>query len=88
MVTLATQMRRYVENVELHLAIKHSKANFNLQRLRFTNAMWDECTRLNTVSPAGQLEAAEDDTLPAVPELKMPPRHVKKYNLFSSKPCE
>ncbi|KIW53737.1 hypothetical protein PV05_09283 [Exophiala xenobiotica] len=52
-------------------------------RLRFTNAMWDECTRLNTVSPAGQLEAAEDDILPAVPELNMPPRRVKKGDLVS-----
>jgi cytochrome P450 len=52
-------------------------------RLRFTNAMWDECTRLNTVSPAGQLEAAEDDILPAVPELNMPPRHVKKGDVVS-----
>ena len=40
--------------------------------------MWDETARLNTVSPAGQMEAAEDDTLPAVSELNMPPRHVKK----------
>lgn len=45
--------------------------------------MWDECTRLNTVSPAGQLEAAEDDVLPEVPELNMPPRRVKKW-VFSS----
>ena len=52
-------------------------------RLRFTNAMWDECTRLNTVSPAGQLEAAEDDTLPAIPELGMPPRRVKKGDVVS-----
>ncbi|OAP59732.1 hypothetical protein AYL99_07030 [Fonsecaea erecta] len=52
-------------------------------RLRFTNAMWDECTRLNTVSPAGQLEAAEDDILPAVPELKMPPRRIKKGDVVS-----
>lgn len=41
--------------------------------------MWDESARLNTVSPAGQMEAAEDDLLPAVPELDMPPRHIKKY---------
>ncbi|KAH8425110.1 uncharacterized protein LDX57_002859 [Aspergillus melleus] len=47
-------------------------------KLRFTNAMWDENARLNTVSPAGQMEAAQDDTLPAVPELNMPPRHIKK----------
>lgn len=46
--------------------------------MRFANAMWDENARLNTVSPAGQMEAAEDDILPAVPELDMPPRHVKK----------
>ncbi|KAJ9610624.1 hypothetical protein H2200_005401 [Cladophialophora chaetospira] len=52
-------------------------------RLRFTNAMWDECTRLNTVSPAGQLEAAEDDILPAVPELNMPPRRIKKGDVVS-----
>lgn len=48
------------------------------QKLRFMNAMWDETSRLDTVSPAGQLEAAEDDVLPAVPELNMPPRRVKK----------
>lgn len=47
--------------------------------MRFANAMWDETSRLNTVSPAGQMEAAEDDLLPAVPELNMPARHVKKY---------
>lgn len=46
--------------------------------MRFTNALWDENARLNTVSPAGQMEAAEDDTLPAVPELNMPPRYIKK----------
>jgi hypothetical protein len=46
--------------------------------MRFTNAMWDETARLDTVSPAGQMEAAQDDVLPAVPELNMPPRHVKK----------
>lgn len=40
--------------------------------------MWDECTRLNPVSPAGQLEAAADDVLPAVPELGIPERRVKK----------
>ena len=40
--------------------------------------MWDETSRLNTVSPAGQLEAAEDDILPAISEIGMPPRHVKK----------
>jgi hypothetical protein len=47
--------------------------------MRFANAIWDETSRLDTVSPAGQMEAAEDDILPAVPELNMPPRHVKKY---------
>lgn len=47
--------------------------------MRFTNAIWDENARLNTVSPAGQMEAVEDDVLPAVPELNIPPRHVKKY---------
>jgi hypothetical protein len=50
-----------------------------IQKMRFTNAMWDETARINTVSPAGQMEAAEDDTLPEVPELNMPPRYVKKY---------
>jgi hypothetical protein len=55
-----------------------SLMSLSQQKLRFTNALWDECTRLNTVSPAGQLEAAEDDILPAVPELNMPPRRVKK----------
>lgn len=50
--------------------------------MRFANAMWDETARLNTVSPAGQMEAADDDILPAVPELNMPARHVKKYNPF------
>lgn len=48
------------------------------QKMRFANAMWDETTRLNTVSPAGQMEAAEDDILPAVPELDIPARHIKK----------
>ncbi|KAI1390435.1 cytochrome P450 [Hypoxylon trugodes] len=52
-------------------------------RLRFANAMWDETARLNTVSPAGQMEAAGDDTLPAVPELNMPPRHIKKGDIVS-----
>lgn len=49
------------------------------------NAMWHETSRLDTVSPAGQMEAAEDDILPAIPELKIPARHIKKYvstNLF------
>lgn len=50
--------------------------------MRFANAMWDETARLNTVSSAGQMEAADDDILPAVPELNMPARHVKKYNPF------
>ena len=49
-----------------------------LKKMRFANAMWDETARLDTVSPAGQMEAAENDILPAVPELNMPPRHVKK----------
>lgn len=40
--------------------------------------MWDETARLDTVSPAGQMEAAHDDVLPAVPELNMPPRQIKK----------
>lgn len=44
--------------------------------------MWDETARLDTVSPAGQMEAAEDDILPAVPELNIPPRHIKKYFHF------
>ncbi|KAI1630411.1 cytochrome P450 [Exophiala viscosa] len=52
-------------------------------KLRFANAMWDETTRLDTVSPAGQLEAAEDDVLPAVPELNMPPRYIKKGDVVS-----
>ncbi|KAJ5814857.1 hypothetical protein N7474_006634 [Penicillium riverlandense] len=52
-------------------------------KLRFANAMWDETARLDTVSPAGQMEAAEDDILPAVPELKLPPRHVKKGDVVS-----
>ncbi len=47
--------------------------------MRFANAMWDETARLDTVSPAGQMEAAADDILPAVPELNMPPRYIKKY---------
>lgn len=51
--------------------------------MRFVNAMWDETARLNTVSPAGQMEAADDDILPAVPELNMAARHVKKYNPVS-----
>ncbi|KAK5061940.1 hypothetical protein LTR44_003315 [Exophiala sp. CCFEE 6388] len=52
-------------------------------KLRFANAMWDETTRLDTVSPAGQLEAAEDDVLPSVPELNMPPRYIKKGDVVS-----
>jgi len=52
--------------------------------MRFANAMWDETTRLDTVSPAGQLEAAEDDVLPAVPELNMAPRYIKKCAELSS----
>ncbi|KAL3463137.1 cytochrome P450 [Aspergillus heterothallicus] len=52
-------------------------------RMRFANAMWDETSRLDTVSPAGQLEAAEDDVLPAVPELNMPPRRIKKGDIVS-----
>jgi hypothetical protein len=41
--------------------------------------MWDETARLDTVAPAGQMEAAEDDTLPAIPEFNIPPRKIKKY---------
>ncbi|KAL1412260.1 hypothetical protein Q8F55_000003 [Vanrija albida] len=52
-------------------------------KLKFTNAMWDETARLNTVSPAGQLEAAEDDVLPAIPEFNIPPRAVKKGDIVS-----
>ncbi|KAM0550282.1 hypothetical protein ACHAPJ_008952 [Fusarium lateritium] len=52
-------------------------------KLRFTNAMWDETARLDTVSPAGQIEAAEDDVLPAVPELNMPARLIKKGDVMS-----
>lgn len=49
--------------------------------------MWNETARLDTVSPAGQMEAAEDDVLPAVPELNMPERHVKKYVYTFSPRC-
>ncbi|KAJ5201958.1 uncharacterized protein N7498_006621 [Penicillium cinerascens] len=52
-------------------------------KLLFANAMWDETSRLDTVSPAGQMEAAENDILPAVPELNMPPRHIKKGDVVS-----
>ncbi|KAF3022528.1 hypothetical protein E8E14_012170 [Neopestalotiopsis sp. 37M] len=52
-------------------------------KLRFANAMWDETARLDTVSPAGQMEAAGDDILPAIPELNMPTRHVKKGDIVS-----
>ncbi|KAI3333326.1 cytochrome P450 [Ustulina deusta] len=52
-------------------------------KMRFANAMWNETARLDTVSPAGQMEAAENDILPAVPELNMPPRHVKKGDIVS-----
>ncbi|BCS22059.1 uncharacterized protein APUU_30284A [Aspergillus puulaauensis] len=52
-------------------------------KMRFANAMWDESARLNTVSPAGQMEAAADDILPAVPELNMPPRRVKRGDIVS-----
>lgn len=46
--------------------------------MRFLNAMWNETARLDTVSPAGQMEAAGDDVLPPIPELGIPSRHVKK----------
>lgn len=49
-----------------------------MQKLKFTNAMWDESQRLNTVCATSQMEAAGDDILPAVPELNMPPRYIKK----------
>ncbi|KIW67161.1 hypothetical protein PV04_06433 [Phialophora macrospora] len=52
-------------------------------KMRFANAMWDETARLNTVSPAGQMEAAQDDILPAVLELNMPPRRIKKGDVVS-----
>ncbi|OJJ45783.1 hypothetical protein ASPZODRAFT_167512 [Penicilliopsis zonata CBS 506.65] len=52
-------------------------------KMRFANAMWDETSRLDTVSPAGQLEAAEDDVLPPVPEINMPARRIKKGDLVS-----
>ncbi|VUC24084.1 unnamed protein product [Clonostachys rosea] len=55
----------------------------NTSKMRFTHAMWDETSRLDTVSPAGQMEAAEDDVLPAVPELNMPPRKIKKGDIVS-----
>ncbi|KAI1856704.1 uncharacterized protein JN550_013698 [Neoarthrinium moseri] len=55
----------------------------NASKLRFLNAMWDETSRLNTVSPAGQMEAENDDVLPAVPELNMPPRKIKKGDIVS-----
>ncbi|ETS79808.1 hypothetical protein PFICI_07337 [Pestalotiopsis fici W106-1] len=52
-------------------------------KMRFANAMWDETARLDTVSPAGQMEAAGDDTLPAIPELNMPARQIKKGDIVS-----
>ncbi|EXJ58620.1 hypothetical protein A1O7_06047 [Cladophialophora yegresii CBS 114405] len=52
-------------------------------KMRFANAMWHETARLNTVSPAGQMEAAEDDVLPAVPDLNMRPRRIKKGDVVS-----
>ncbi|CAG9956541.1 unnamed protein product [Clonostachys rosea f. rosea IK726] len=55
----------------------------NTSKMQFTHAMWDETSRLNTVSPAGQMEAAEDDVLPAVPELNMLPRKIKKGDIVS-----
>ncbi|CAI6073614.1 unnamed protein product [Clonostachys chloroleuca] len=55
----------------------------NTSKMHFTHAMWDDTSRLNTVSPAGQMEAAEDDVLPAVPELNMPPRKIKKGDIVS-----
>jgi len=74
---LAMVMCRYVNATVLSLLYRFS-LTVREQKLRFTNAMWDETARLDTVSPAGQMEAAEDDVLPAVPELNMPPRHIKK----------
>ncbi|KAL6819991.1 cytochrome P450 [Trichoderma camerunense] len=52
-------------------------------KMRFLNAMWNETARLDTVSPAGQMEAAGDDVLPPIPELGIPSRHVKKGDLVS-----
>jgi hypothetical protein len=41
--------------------------------------LWNESIRLNTVSPAGQMQVAEDDVLPPIPELGVDPRPVKKH---------
>jgi cytochrome P450 len=53
-----------------------------IQKLKFLNALWNESIRLNTVSPAGQMQIAEDDVLPPVPELGIPARPVKKYGFI------
>jgi hypothetical protein len=50
-----------------------------LKRLKYVNALWNESIRLNTVSPAGQMQVAQDDVLPPIPELGVDPRPVKKY---------
>jgi len=47
-------------------------------KLKFLNAIWNEVLRLDPVAPAGQLEVAADDVLPAVPEMNIPARPVRK----------
>lgn len=74
-VTLDTGTIRY-HTTDVTPTSKHD-ANTS-QKLQFANAMWDETARLNTVSPAGQMEAAKDDVLPAIPELGLPARRIKK----------
>ena len=49
-----------------------------MQRLKYANALWDETARLNTVAPVAEMEVVDDDILPAVPELNLPPRKVKR----------
>jgi hypothetical protein len=48
------------------------------KKMLFANAMWDETARIHTVSPAGQMEAAEDDILPAVPEINMFEKYIRQ----------
>ncbi|KAM0751316.1 cytochrome P450 [Meredithblackwellia eburnea MCA 4105] len=72
------------QRVQDELAIREGRGFLeygDTNKLKLLNALWDESARLNTVSPAGQLEVAEDDCLPAVPELGLPPRPIKKGDL-------
>ncbi|EHK23127.1 uncharacterized protein TRIVIDRAFT_60068 [Trichoderma virens Gv29-8] len=76
-----------IKKIRLEARELHVDGNYltyeDAPKMRFMNAMWNETSRLDTVSPAGQMEAAGDDILPAIPELGIPPRHVKKGDIVS-----